>query len=535
MNADLILTNGRFYTMDPQRPYATAVAIAHGRFVAVGEQADMPPIAPHGQQIDCGGAAVTPGLVDAHCHFEHYALSLLQAAVYEVPSLAEAQRRVAEIAARQPAGTWVQGWGWKSQLWPTPTMPTAADLDPITPHHPVLLRDKSGHTGWANSLALRLAGIDTHTADPAGGEIQRDAHGRPTGILFENAISLVSQHIPPFTHEQLVEAMRMAQANCWAVGLTGLHDFDGRACFLALQDLHRRGELGLRIYKNMPIHLLDHLIALGLQTDFGDEWLRLGGVKIFADGALGGRTALMVEPYENDPTNNGIAVTDKEEMMANVSKASAHGLSVTIHAIGDRAVHDVLDAYEAARAEEAARGNGRTLRHRIEHVQVYHPADKLRLGQLGIIASMQPVHAASDMVQADAYWGARAQYSYAWRDMLDSGAPLVFGSDFPVEQIDPLQGIYAAVSRRQLAGDYAPAEGWYAAQKLTMAETIRAFTMAAAETSGQQAHLGSITTGKWADLTLFDRDLMALATADDVLQTKVVGTIVGGQFRYRQF
>lgn len=530
MIANLILTNGRFYTMDASQPFATAVAIRHDEIIAVGDDDVITALlAPEGQAVDLQGATVTPGLVDAHVHFQWYSLNLLQVDVYEVPTLAEAQRRVAEQVAQQAAGTWIQGRGWKNQLWPDPQMPTAADLDAVAPEHPVLLRDKSGHTAWVNSLALKMAGIDQQTADPAGGEIQRDEAGQATGILFETAIDLVRDLIPQYTHEQLVEAMRIAQQNCWEVGLTGIHDFDGRSCFAALQELHRQSELGLRVYKNIPAALIDHAVATGLRTDFGDEWLRIGGIKIFADGALGGKTALMVEPYEGEPDNYGIAVTDKEEMMDIASKASANGLSVTVHAIGDKAVHDILDVYEAVRQTET----GRPLRHRIEHVQVYHPMDRNRLAELNVIASMQPVHAASDMQMADAYWGERAQYSYAWRDMLNSGAVLVFGSDFPVEQIDPLLGIYAAVTRRPLSGDYAP-EGWYPEQALTMEEAIRAFTEATAVTSGQAHKLGTITAGKLADLTIFDRDLFAI-DPEEIRQTKVIGTMVGGVFRYRSF
>lgn len=530
MIANLILTNGRFYTMDTSKPFATAVAIRNDEIIAVGDDDVITALlAPDGQAIDLQGATVTPGLVDAHVHFQWYALNLLQVDVYEVPTLAEAQHRVAEQVAQQPAGTWIQGRGWKNQLWPDPKMPTAADLDTVASEHPVLLRDKSGHTAWVNSLALKMAGIDDNTADPAGGEIQRDEKGKATGILFETAIDLVRDLIPPYTHTQLVDAMRIAQQNCWEVGLTGIHDFDGRSCFVALQDLHRQGELGLRVYKNIPAALIDHAVATGLRTDFGDEWLRIGGIKIFADGALGGKTALMVEPYEGEPDNYGIAVTDKEEMMDIASKASANGLSVTVHAIGDKAVHDILDVYAAVRQKET----GRPLRHRIEHVQVYHPTDRNRLAELNVIASMQPVHAASDMQMADAYWGERARYSYAWRDMLDSGAILVFGSDFPVEQIDPLLGIYAAVTRRPLGGDYAP-NGWYPEQALTMEEAIRAFTEATAVTSGQAHRLGTITAGKLADLTIFDRDLFTI-DPEEIRQTKVIGTMVGGAFKYRAF
>lgn len=536
MTHPLVLYNGRLHTLDDQQPQATAVALQHGRVLAVGTDDDITQLhLPHAEKINLNGAFVTPGLVDAHCHFQWYALSLRQVNLLDVPSLAEAQRRIASKVADLPVGEWLQGRGWKNQRWPDPRLPHKNDLDPLTSHHPALLRDKSGHTAWVNSLALQQAGITAATPDPEGGEIGRDERGEPTGILYENAIQLVRQHIPAYTNEQIVESMQEAQENCWRVGLTGLHDFDGRASFEALQTLHRQQKLGLRIYKNIPSALIDHAVALGLQTDFGDEWLRIGGVKIFADGALGGKTALMVEPYENEPHNVGIAVTDKEEMYAIASKASAHGLSVTVHAIGDKAVHDILDVYEAVRQDEAQRGDTRQLRHRIEHVQVYHPQDRDRLSQLNVIASMQPTHAVSDMEMADAYWGTRARYSYAWRDMLASGALLVFGSDFPVEDIDPRYGLHAAVTRQKRSTserDYAP-QGWYTEQCLSIEEALHAFTLATAVTSGQEAQLGSITPGKQADLTIYDRDLLHIP-ADEILETDILGTIVGGQFKYRQ-
>ncbi len=532
----LILFNGRIYTLDAHQPTATAVAIEHGRVLALGSDDEITQLnLPHAEKINLNGATVTPGLVDAHCHFQLYALSLRQANLLDVPSLAQALQRIhAKLPTLSP-GEWLQGYGWKNQIWPENRLPHKSDLDPLMPDRPALLSDKSYHTGWANSRALQLAGITRATPDPAGGQIGRDENGEPTGILYENAIQLVRQHIPSYTHAQLVESMQRAQENCWRVGLTGLHDFDGRTSFEALQTLRRNEQLGLRIYKNIPAALLDHAIALGLQTDFGDEWLRIGGIKIFADGALGGKTALMVEPYEGEPDNVGIAVTDKEEMYRIASQASAHGLSVTVHAIGDKAVHDILDVYEVVRREEEARGDTSQLRHRIEHVQIYHPQDRHRLAQLQVIASMQPTHAVSDMEIADAYWGDRAQYSYAWRDMLASEALLVFGSDFPIEEIDPLHGLHAAVTRQKRAGSnsYAP-EGWYPAQRLTMLEAVRAFTWATAVTSGQENQLGTITPGKFADLTLYDRDIFTIPPSE-ILETNILGTIVGGQFKYRQF
>jgi predicted amidohydrolase YtcJ len=292
------------------------------------------------------------------------------------------------------------------------------------------------------------------------------------------------------------------------------------------------------VVKNIPVYRLEHAVGVGLRSGFGDDWLRVGGVKIFADGALGPRTAAMLEPYEGEPENRGIVVTDKEEMMEVARQASAAGLSVTVHAIGDRANHDVLDVYEALRSEEGGIGRGPAdrpigQRHRIEHVQLFHPMDQARLARLGVIASMQPNHATSDMEMADRYWGQRAQYSYAWRKLLDAGTLLVFGSDAPIEPLEPLGNLYAAVSRRRPNGLPGP-DGWYPDQRLTMAEAVYGFTMAAAITSGRESTMGTIAPGKLADVTIFDRDIFRVAPAE-LLEASVVGTIVGGQFAHRLF
>jgi predicted amidohydrolase YtcJ len=317
------------------------------------------------------------------------------------------------------------------------------------------------------------------------------------------------------------------------VGLTGVHDFDGRSCFRALQTLHQNGELGLRVVKNIPVALLEEAVGVGLRSGFGNDWLRIGGIKIFADGALGPKTAAMVEPYEGEPNNRGIVVVDKEEMLQYALRASTAGLSVTVHAIGDRANHDVLDVYEAVRQQEQEQPPAQPLRHRIEHVQILHPSDLARLAQLNVIASMQPTHATSDMEMADRYWGERTRYSYAWRTMLDTGALLVFGSDAPIEAIDPLPGLHAAVTRRRADGFPGP-DGWHPEQRLTMPEAVRAFTLAAAETSGQTARQGSISPGKLADLTVFSRDIFTIPP-DELLDVEIEGTMVNGRFRHRTF
>jgi predicted amidohydrolase YtcJ len=549
MLATLVLTNGRFYTMDPAQPEVAAIAVRGDTIVATGGDDEMRALlAPGGEWIDLGGRAVTPGLVDAHVHFQSFALNLQRVELHEVPSKEEALQRLEEAARRLPAGSWLLGRGWTQELWAGRAFPTAADLDAVAGHVPVYLSHKSGHAAWVNSRALQLAGAGAGTADPQGGQIQRDASGEATGILFESAMDLVAQHIPPPTPVEVAAAMRAAQPVCWEAGLTGLHDFDGRTSFAALQMLQEAGELGLRVVKNIPVYRLDHAIGVGLRSGFGNDWLRIGGVKIFADGALGPRTAYMIAPYEGEPENRGIAVTEKEEMIAQAAEASAHGLSVTIHAIGDRANHDVLDVYEAVRRQELAAAGfpndgdesalhealkrmAAPLRHRIEHVQIIHPADQSRLAALGIAASMQPSHATADMEMADRYWGDRARHSYAFRTMLESGATLVFGSDSPIEPIAPLPGLYAAVTRRRAGGSPGP-DGWYPEQRLTLPQAVRAFTLAAAETSGQEARQGSITPGKLADLTIYDRDIFALPL-EALLETDVAATITGGVFRHR--
>ena len=519
--------------MNPAEPEVTAVAIRDGRIMVTGSDDDVKPLmAQGGEQVDLGGRFVTPGLVDAHVHFQHFALSLQAIDLEGVESRAAALERVATFAMEHPGTGWLRGRGWSQDTWPDRAFPTAADLDAIVPDRPVCLSHKSGHAAWVNTPALRLARINETTADPPGGQIQRDATGRPTGILFEDAIDLVATHIPRPSTAEIAAAMRRAQEHCWSVGLTGVHDFDGRDCFVALQMLREKGELGLRVVKNIPVYRLEFALGIGLRSGFGDEWLRIGGVKIFADGALGSRTAAMIAPYEGEPDNLGIVVTDAEEMLDKARQASAGGLSLTVHAIGDRANHDVLNVYQFLRREENAQGRPR-LRHRIEHVQILHPDDIQRLASLDIIASMQPTHATSDMDMADRYWGSRAQYSYAWRTLWDSGALVVFGSDAPVERIDPLPGIHAAVTRRRASG-YPGERGWRPEERLTLEQTLYAFTTAAAITAGQETHQGAISAGKLADLTVFEQDLRS-TPPDEWLNSGIAGTIVDGVFRHQTF
>nr|MBN1228936.1 amidohydrolase [Anaerolineae bacterium] len=336
--------------------------------------------------------------------------------------------------------------------------------------------------------------------------------------------------------EEVAAQVKTAIARAHSAGLTGVHDFDGPLAFQAYQMLHAQGDLNFRIVKNIPVYRLDQAVALGLRWGFGDDFLRIGGVKIFADGALGPRTAWMIDPYEGEPGNYGICTTDPEEMFEQVNKASAGGLPATIHAIGDRAVHQVLNVYEAVRKEENRRGVPLSaLRHRIEHVQIVHPDDISRLAELGIIASMQPNHATSDMEMADRYWGDRSDYAYNWRIQLDAGAVLALGSDAPIEPIEPLPNIQAAVTRRRLDGSPGP-EGWRSGEGgrncLTVDEAVRGFTMGPAYAAGIEKRLGKLRPGYLADLVVLDRDIYR---CDPIAigETRVPGTLIGGRWAHR--
>lgn len=525
-----ILYNAQIHTLDTHLPPAEAIAIREGRIVAVGTLSEAEAALPKATRLNLGGRTVVPGLIDAHMHMEWYSVGLQQVEA-GTETVEECLRRVAARVKTTPRGTWVTGWGWNQTRWGG-QFPTAQQLDSISIEHPIYLRAQSGHAGWANSLALKLANITAHTPHPPGGEIQKDAHGQPTGILLEEAMSLVDKLIVPPTESELAEMMQTAQAQLWRFGLTGVHDFDGRRSLAAWQILRERGQLGLRVCKTIRVAYLEHAIALGLRSGFGDEWLRLGNVKVFLDGALGPRTARMIEPYADGPTNYGITVTDTEEFYEQASRAAAHGLAMTTHAIGDKANHDLLNVYARVREEEAGRGPAR-LRHRCEHVQILHPQDYARLGQMNVIASMQPIHATSDMVMAEQGWGQRSVGAYAWRTQLNAGATLAFGSDAPVESPNPLLGIHAAVTRRRADGSPGP-DGWYPEQRLTVAEAVSGFTRGAAYAGYLEKESGTLTPGKLADLVVLDQDIFTCEPMA-IKDTQAVGTMVGGEWKYRTF
>jgi predicted amidohydrolase YtcJ len=522
---DLILTNARIHTMDVAQPTARSIALRDNVILALGSDDAMRSLLPDAEVIDLHDRCVIPGLIDAHLHAEWTSLGLKNIDA-EAPTLDELLRRVEGRVKITPKGAWIRGHGWNQNVW-SGVFPTKADLDRVAPEHPVFLTAKSGHAAWANSLALKITGTTSSTPQPVSGEMLREANGDPSGIFLEDAMNLVSKFIPEPTAQQVADAMRDALPLFHRVGLTGVHDFDGVRALQAWQILKERGELNFRVSKTIPVTLQEHAIALGIRSGFGDDRLRINSVKTFADGALGPQTALMIDPYESSTDNRGISICDKEEMFEHVRQASAAGLSSTIHAIGDKANHDVLDVFALVRKEE----NNTRLRHRIEHVQLLHPDDFKRLAQLNIIASMQPIHATSDMLMADRYWGKRSGDAYAWRIQLNAGAVLAFGSDSPVESFNPFFGIHAAVTRRRTDGSPHP-DGWYPEQRLTVSEAVYGFTMGAAYASYDETRKGSLTPGKLADLIVLDRDIFEIDPME-IAETQVLATMIDGQFMWQ--
>ena len=552
--ADLLFTGGAVYTADPAWPWAAAVAVREGRILAVGSAADLAELqGPSTVVTNLAGKLLLPGFTESHVHFIELALRAAQVEATEARSAGEvidlvrAKLNTSGSATPARSDAWIRGGGWNANIWTDGVAPHRVLLDAVAPETPVALDSKALHAVWVNSAALRIAGIDAATPDVPGGVIERDADGVPTGILHENAVDLVARCYPKPDLAETAAAVQAATPGMWATGIVALHNAndasDGLA-FRTYQELRRRGELGLRVLQQFPVCNLDHLRAIGLRSGLGDAWLRVGGIKMFADGALGSRTASMLQPYVDEPNNWGVAATDPEEMLEQALAASAAGLSLTIHAIGDRANRDVLNVLAEVRKDEERRTKATTssgirpssfvshspshLRHRIEHVQCIHPDDLPRLAQLDVIASVQPIHATSDMRIVDRYWGPkRAPDAYPFRRLLDSGARLVFGSDGPIEPHAPLIGIHAAVTRRRGDGSPGP-EGWQGQERISVAEAVDAYTYWPAYVAGEESYRGSITPDKVADLVVLSQDIFRVDPMA-ILETEVEMTVLDGK------
>jgi predicted amidohydrolase YtcJ len=506
------------------------VAAKGSRIEAVGTDEELRGLATSGEWriIDLRGRAVLPAFTDCHLHFLEYTLKASRLSLEERLSLEGALSRVQEYVQHAEAGAWIRGSGWSDSTWPPGGVAWRQLLDRVAPEHPAVLTKKDGHVIWVNSEALRRAGIDEDTPEPSGGVIERDPETRqPTGLFKEEAMHLVCDAIPSLSARERQAALRRGVAEAQELGIAGVHDCGSwqsvkDESFSDYQEMIGSDELGVRVFMMISRASLDEAIKVGLRSGFGDSYLQVGNVKLFCDGTLGSQTAEMIEPFLGQPDNKGVAAISQEELEETVHKASSAGIACSVHAIGDKANRRVLDAFEKQRRA----GLGRELRHRIEHVQLLHADDVPRFKELQVIASMQPIHATQDMYLADRYWGERARLSYAWRSLLDSGARLAFGSDAPVESMNPIVGIHAAVTRQRANGE--PAEGWYPEQRLTVAEAVHGYTLGAAYACGRERDRGSITVGKVADLAVLSQDIFEIPP-QDILTTCVVATVFDGR------
>ena len=519
--------------MDPGEPRVDAVAIRGDVIAAVGSNQEIRAfIGPATKVIHLAGRMATPGLVDGHCHLYNLGAAAEAVSLRESTNAADAAAKVARAAAERPAtewGEWIVGRGWDQTRWPSGEFPSHLDLDSAIPDRPVALRRVDGHALWANRAALSVAGITAATQDPPGGRILRDSRGEPTGVLIDAAMGLVTRHIPAPT--EAIRRRRIVQAATIAVqnGLTGVHEMGLDDSTVAVyRQLAQNGELPLRViaYLAGSKALIDDLPRRKPEPPDGKAYFTVRGIKLFTDGALGSRGAALLEPYSDDPGNKGLPSTTPEELDRIVATAVQGGWQLATHAIGDAGNRMALDAYEKAiRARPEA-----DMRLRIEHAQVVALDDLPRFGQLGILASVQPTHATSDMRWAEARVGPeRIRGAYAWRSLLDQKARIVAGSDFPVEGVSPLLGIYAAVTRRDTNGN--PKGGWYPGQRMTLSEVLHSFTVEPAHAAFVEDHLGRLRVGYAADMTVYDR---VLTGDESLLQTQIDLTVVGGRIVFER-
>ncbi len=527
----LVLVNGAIYTMNAAQPRAEAIALdpETGTIAGVGSSEEMRRLGgPLAELVDLRGRVALPGFIDAHIHLLSYHHQLHVVNLLGTRSEQEAAERVQARVVLAPQGSWISGGQWDRNLWPGGNFPTRASLDAVAPDHPVALWSKDGHVLWVNSQALALAGVTRDTPEPEGATIVRDASGEPTGILKEfGATRLVEQVIPSEADpaSSLQETIRLLQRR----GITGIHDIEDQQAVQRFQELHAQHALGVRVLFFFPRKALQALGRLGLQAGFGDDWLRLGGIKIFADGTLGSQTAAMLDPFEGTADNRGILALPPEEMKAIVDMAAGQRLHVSIHAIGDRACRVALDGIEQAKERAKGTPGAEKVRYRLEHVQLIAPEDIQRMARLGVVASVQPFHAVSDRDVAERYWGARHRRSYAYGTLQQSGVPLAFGSDAPVETTDPLRILHAAVMRRD---DQTPERApWLPEQSLSVAQALWSYTLGAAYAGGEESRKGSLEVGKLADLVVLGADPFAIP-AGELPQTPVEATLIGGRVVY---
>jgi hypothetical protein len=526
-------THGRIYTDDPSEPWAEAMAVADGKIVCIGKMAHV--------LLDCGGSAqsaetvhledhfVMPGFNDAHVHLGSAGADALAVELRGVKSPEEMQKRVAQAVAHHKEGEWITGSGWDHTLWPEKRFPNRQQLDAVAPNNPVILTHISGHVAVANSLALKKAEIDKFTPNPPGGEIEHDGLGEPTGMLKESAaMALVNVRIPDPSMEQRRRGLEIVLANVARNGVTSVQDNSAWEDFQVYQQLKEEDKLTARITEWLPFNAsLNELQDRRAQGGTTDPWLKTGALKAITDGALGSRTAAMLEPYSDDPSTTGIYTYDPDKLRAMAIERDKAGFQLNFHAIGDRANRIALDVFESV-----VKANGRRdRRDRIEHAQVVAPMDFQRFAELKVIASMQPSHQTTDMRWAeDRIGNERIKGAYAWNTMLKNGVRLAFGTDYPVEVISPFRGLYACVTRERPEGG--PRNGWEPQEKISLADCIRAYTSGSAYAQFEEGKKGELKLGEYADFVVLSDDLTKIPPAQ-YTKVRVLRTVVGGKTVYQ--
>ena len=524
----LAVVNAHVWTGNPQRPWADAIAARGDTIAAVGSSAEVKKAAGAGARIiDAHGAMVVPGFIDSHVHFIDGGFRLSSVQLRDAKTPEEFVSRIEAYAATVKPGTWIMGGDWDHTTWGG-ELPRREWIDSITPDNPVWIQRLDGHMGLANSAALRAAGVTRATKDVEGGTIVRDASGEPTGILKDNAMSLLDNAVPELTPELADRALDTAMKYVAAQGVTSVQNMGTWSDLAIFERAKKEGHLITRLYAVVPLATWERLRDTVAARGHGDEWVRIGGLKGFVDGSLGSHTAAMLEPFTDAPDDTGLLVNTPADLYAWTSGADKAGLQVMVHAIGDRAIRLQLDIYERVEREDGPRDR----RFRIEHAQHPAPSDIPRFAKLNIIASMQPYHAIDDGRWADAVIGPeRAKSTYAFRSFLDANARLAFGSDWFVAPPTPLEGIYAAVTRRTLDGKHPG--GWVPEQKITVEEALRAYTSGAAYASFEEDRKGTLERGKLADFAMIDRDITRIP-AEEIRDARVLMTVVGGKVVYER-